>query len=457
MDYTVPTPRPGDDELDDDQDDGSAGPSAFATPAPNPVIRDLIEFVHGQGFRIYRSGSDEWRIPCPHHPSLGIAWNPNTVPLEQRPNDTVWVHPPTGARSCSCTARQVIAGYRWTDPRIVPAGTVVTEAALRELMATSVRESYGAITWDDSPTGAGDWLDEPLIEKGQFTSIYGPAGIGKSLLAQDRAAHLSRIGHRVLYLDAENPLSEIKARLRDMDYSAADLANLTYLSFPSLPPLDAPAGAAKLATLVDAIDPQLIVLDTWSKFLAGDEASPSTHTAAYNLSIVPLRRRGVAIQAIDHSGKDPARGPRGGSSKVDNVDTLWLVTAKSGGRLRLERRKSRTGRGPDLIELDRRTGPLRHERLDLAPADVLSPEVRECIAKLDELEVPAGWGRDRASDVLRANDYRVRNETLSASLRVRKERGAAHVDSLDLSPGLGDSAGQVNFEDPGTGRGQVTE
>lgn len=170
---------------------------------------------------------------------------------------------------------------------------------------------------------------------------------------------------------------------------------------------------------------------------------------------MPLRRRGVAVQAIDHSGKDPGRGPRGGSSKVDNVDTLWLVTSKASDRLRLERRKSRTGRGPDLVELVRRTQPLRHERRDLAHTDVLTPEVRECVAQLDALDVPAGWGRERAGEVLRANDYPVRNETLSAALKVRRERGSATADSLDLSPDLGDRWGQVNDEDPGTGRGQV--
>lgn len=386
----------------------------------------------------------------PGDPRLQAVYQKTPVRAEQRPGDVVWIHHATG---CWCTARQVIAGWGFDDPRIVPAGTEVTDQALRELVAYGVRESYGAIGWASQPAEqAATWLDEPFIERGQFVSIYGPAGVGKSLLAQDRAAQLAAAGHRVLYLDAENPRAEVQARVAAMGHTPASLANLTYLSFPTLPPLDTPEGAARLATIVDAIAPELVVIDTWSKFLGGDEASPNTHTNAYNLSITPLRRAGVAVLAIDHAGKDASRGPRGGSSKVDNVDALWLVTAKGDSRLRLERRKSRTGRGPDLVELARRPDPLRHDRLDLTPRDVLTPEVRDCIARLDDSEVPIGWGRDRASELLRASGYRVRNETVAAAIKVRRERGVPP----DLSPDHGDRSGQVPTSPPGTGWGQVT-
>lgn len=443
---------------EDEPDTDTYSPAPLTHPA-GATMTGLLESLRNKGFRVSRPYNEpsRWSVCCPYHPDLGPAILAQTVQLEQRPGDVVWVHAPQGYRACSCTVSQVIAAFAITDPRVVPAGTIVTEDMLRELVARSVRDTYGAIVWDDSNQPPADWLDEPFIERGQFTSIYGPAGIGKSLLTQDRAAQLANRGTRVLYLDAENPVSEVRARLHAMGHHPTSLTSLTYMSFPNLPALDTPAGAAKLTTMVDALDPQLVILDTWSKFLSGDEAAPSTHTAAYNLSIVPLRRQGIAVQAIDHAGKDPARGPRGGSSKVDNVDALWLVTAKTGGRLRLERRKSRTGRGPDLIELVRREHPLRHERVDLAAAAVLTPDVRECVAKLDELEVPTGWGRERAAGALRANAFPVRNETLGAALKVRRERGTATVDSLDLSPRSGDRWGQVSDQDPGTGRGQVAK
>lgn len=303
---------------------------------------------------------------------------------------------------------------------ILAALGIVTRAILR---------ANGAAVWVDDPTDdEPDWLDDPLIERGQFTSIYGPAGIGKSLLAQDRSARLASQGYRVLYLDQENQTREVRRRLRDMGHTPADLEPLTYISFPELPPIDTPSGATRLAAIVEAVNPDLVVLDTWSKFLAGDEAAPTTHTTAYNLSIVPLRQRGIAVLAIDHSGKDPGRGPRGGSSKVDNVDALWLLTSKGNRHFRLEKRKSRTGRGPDLVEMVRDTVPvLRHRLIDLAEDGVLAPEVRECVELLDELEAPSSLSVRGSAEMLRAAGHKISNQSISAAVKMRKARGGPAV------------------------------
>lgn len=127
--------------------------------------------------------------------------------------------------------------------------------------------------------------------------------------------------------------------------------NLTYLSFPLVSALDTRAGEARFHALVEVAKADVIFLDTLSKFVTGDEDFPTMHTAACNTAIVPSPRRGITVIALEHSGKDLSRGPRGGSSKGDNVDVLCMLTVKADNRLRLERRASRTGRGPDLVEL----------------------------------------------------------------------------------------------------------
>ncbi|ACZ84842.1 AAA family ATPase [Streptosporangium roseum] len=311
-------------------------------------------------------------------------------------------------------------------------------AELNVITRRSLGQDYGAVGWDDEGDQGEDWLIESIVERGQSALIYGPTGAKKSLFSQEQAFRLAKQGHRVLYLDHENQPAEVNKRRRAMEYPAAALSTLKYLSFPPVSALDTPEGAAQLHALVKAVRPDVIFLDTWSKFLNGDEASPSTHTAVYNLAIIPLRSQGITVIALDHSGKDLGRGPRGGSSKKDNVDVMWLQTVKSDGRIRLERKKTRTGRGPDLIELECLTGPLRHERIEQRRGDVLPPDVRACVAKLDELEVPPGWGRDKASPVLRANGFRIRNEALASAMRVRRERGNAPADTLDLSGTGGD-------------------
>jgi hypothetical protein len=327
-------------------------------------------------------------------------------------------------------------------------------AELGVITRLMLHEQYGMSDLagvEEPPT----WAIEPLVEVGQFASLYGPRAVGKSLLGLDYACRLALTGADVLYLDHENPHAEIRRRIRAMEHPPGQLtAHLRYLNFPPIHSLDTEAGAEKLAAVVEATTAELVILDTWSKFISGDEASPSTHTRAYNLAVVPLRRQGITVLALDHPGKDISRGPRGGSSKSDNVDVEWIVTAKAGGRLRLERTKSRTGRGVDLVELVRRQDPLRHDRAEQRPGDVLTPEVRACVAKLDELGVPAGWSRTRAAEALRANDYRVRIATLAAALKVRRERGTAEVASLDLFPDDGNSGNSPHEQDrnrPGTG------
>jgi hypothetical protein len=321
-------------------------------------------------------------------------------------------------------------------------GAELPAAELGVVTRETLRQVHGALDLAAADTPP-EWLIEPLAERGQFVSIYGPAGVGKSLLAQDHAFRLAAQGCRVLYLDHENTPDEVKARFRAMGYATWP-STLTYCTFPRVSALDTAAGTAALHALAEGVDPELIVLDTWSKFLAGKESEPSTHTSAYAAAIVPLRRRGVTVLALDHPGKELARGPRGGSSKVDNVDVLWLLTAKSDGRLRLERKKSRTGRGVDLVELARAAEPLRHVRARQRPSDTLTPDVRACVAKLDALEVPSAWGRDRAAQVLRANGYTTGNDVLSAAIKVRKGRGDAPADALDLSVDSADRSGQVD-------------
>lgn len=531
------------DEEPAEDDGGYAHASTFPRHQPNEPMRRLIDLVKSQGLMTMQSGSDEWRVPCPRHPSRGSGFNPCTVRLAQQANGAVWVHQPNEKWACSCDAEQIIAGFGTGDWRIVPAGTVpepprppralpgtpeyFLEATVKALTARGhqakehpdelgvvatcpvrgcranleviihdsdgrgprfliaecdrghgsadvhkaldilspeiLGDEYGAANWtfdlldeyDEPPT----WAIEPIIEPGQFGSVYGPREVGKSLLVLDWVCQLARADQRrkILYLDHENPPGEIIKRVRAMGYTADDLVTLTYAHFPPIRALDTEAGAAAFIDLVTKLRPSVVILDTWSKFIDGDEASPTTHTRAYNLAIVPVRAEGVTVLAIDHAGKDVNRGPRGGSSKGDNVDVEWLLTAKTGGRLRLERKKSRTGRGPDLVELNRRVDPLRHDRVDLAPADVLSPDVRACVAKLDELDVPAGWGRERVAEVLRANEYKIRNATLAAALKVRRERGGASADSLDLFPDLGDSRGQVDNNQRGQARGQVDQ
>ncbi|MGH7486637.1 MAG: AAA family ATPase, partial [bacterium] len=106
------------------------------------------------------------------------------------------------------------------------------------------------IDWEQllssAPVGA-DWLVYPLIEVGRATTLYAPAGEGKSLVSLEIAAGLAsgRDAFRqpmrkmdVVYWDYENDAQLLASRVRNMDYKADDLKRLHYYSFPESAGLD---------------------------------------------------------------------------------------------------------------------------------------------------------------------------------------------------------------------------
>lgn len=69
----------------------------------------------------------------------------------------------------------------------------------------------------------------------------------------------------------------------------------------------------------------------------------------------------MAVLRIDHFGKDAARGVRGSSAKVDDVDDSYEFTQSRSGLLQLRKTHSRYAPGPECLLLKRSTDPLRHE------------------------------------------------------------------------------------------------
>jgi hypothetical protein len=177
---------------------------------------------------------------------------------------------------------------------------------LSEMSAEQLSEKTGWINWtrlwsDETPER---WFVPNLLCEGRAHGCPAPSGIGKSLLWQDVAAGLasgrSVLGYpakdpiRVLYLDHENtPKGDIKPRLKAMGYEPDDLENLIYLSFPSLQSLNTKAGGMSLVELLDFFQPQLVFIDTFSRFVEGDENSSRVAQEFYDYSGRELKRRGL--------------------------------------------------------------------------------------------------------------------------------------------------------------------
>ena len=243
----------------------------------------------------------------------------------------------------------------------------------------------------DRPRQAADWIVAPLVAAGRVTLLYSPGKAGKSLLAMETAAAIAvgrsclasqRADPRpVLYLDQEMTEDDWIDRLSDMGYNHYDeprlATNLHLAQLQAWPPLDHPAGGNMLTTETTRTGARVVIIDTISKLIAGEENSNDTQQALYRHTIVPLKRAGVAVLVLDHTGKDIERGARGGSAKTDNIDLAFELLLRGLDKLTLRCSHARF-RDEHLLHptfLRRNTGPLTH-LIEDRPATTLGDGLR---------------------------------------------------------------------------------
>ena len=260
----------------------------------------------------------------------------------------------------------------------------------------NIADKYVPVNWHEafqSRPSEVDWLFPPLIEAATLNVLFGLPGVGKSLLVLEIVLEILREGRNVTILDEENRVDEVVERLEKFGVSdPAELDGLHWYSFPSLPALDTPAGGEHLVALVERDKPSLVVLDTSSRMIEGDENSSSTFLQFYRNSLAPLKQRGIAVLRLDHQGKDPTRGQRGSSAKDGDCDAIWRLKFSDGGMFALEREKSRSGHGEDWILVERLQNPLRHvfKELDHMP---VTPSIEKWAENFDRWGIPRDAGR----------------------------------------------------------------
>ncbi len=209
--------------------------------------------------------------------------------------------------------------------------------AVVERRLTKLRQEHAAsstpvyLDWSkaESTTSDPSWCVDGWIEQGDSVSLVGAAKIGKSLLTLEAAAckatGASFLGRdvtpgSVLYLDWENRPEIVYGRLRAMGFSFADLQDLRYVSFPTMPALDTQAGGEAAHKLVRDTGAELVVIDTLQRVLTGEENSSQGIRDLYRQLLMPLRADGVAVLRLDHTGKGDNSTARGSSAKADDVD-----------------------------------------------------------------------------------------------------------------------------------------
>ena len=141
--------------------------------------------------------------------------------------------------------------------------------------------------WAEESTAS--FLVDPLLPKGRQVVLYAPAKAGKSELALWTAAKAATgqdlFGNSiepvtVLYLDLEMTEDDVKERLDDFGYGPhTDLSQLCYSQHPGIPPLDTARGGEALESEITALGAELVIIDTLSKVVEGEENAADTYLA----------------------------------------------------------------------------------------------------------------------------------------------------------------------------------
>ena len=308
-----------------------------------------------------------------------------------------------------------------------------------------------------------DMVVPGMVPQGRYISIVSEGKAGKSLLMLDIATSLAMGGPvlgrpnpqgrrvRVLYLDAEMTEADFRDRLEALGYGSTDDLD-SHLFYSRLTNraghLDTDAGALQLLATVEALDPELVIVDTIGRLTEGEENAKETWDGVLIRAANPLRNRGCTLVTLDHLGKDKSKGARGSSAKGQTVDVSWYLTTAlgTGGHpdrlhLKIPDPGSRLGWLSRELVVERTQGPhgLEH-RLQMgqggAAVVTASQEAQDLVAKMDRLGLPANIGRRKAGPLLRSDHgLAFTNAVLEEALRWRKTGSGT-------SPGtsLGDKA-----------------
>lgn len=348
------------------------------------------------------------------------------------------------AEGCKDAADHIQAGY--TLDQLVetrPELTVIDGGPTAE--APGQHAGIKFVDWTDlfsRPRTPPDWYAKPILAAGRVTLIYSPGKTGKSLLSMEIAAGLAtgmpllgqprRDPLDVLYIDQEMTEEDWLDRLTDMGYRPGDAddlaAHLHLAQLQNWLPMDTMAGGAMVASVAESVAAKVVIIDTASKVIAGKENDSDTQSAFYRNTVVPLKRAGLAVLILDHTGKDLEKGARGSSAKTDNVDLVYELTKRDENTLVMKRThmrfhdKSLQG---DTFFLRRVTEPdLMHVLED--EHDVANDAITACVKAIRKLAPMQGSSARAVADNLRKHGHGFRDQTIRlAWIQYQIEKGWA--------------------------------
>lgn len=279
-----------------------------------------------------------------------------------------------------------------------------------------------------------NWLVESVWPIGRSVVLYALQKTGKSLVSLHIAVSLA-LGvdpftgnpippHDVCYLDYEMTRMDVQERLIDMGHyhrmKNGELKRLHYALHPPTAPMDTAEGGRQVLSMVRESGSDVVIIDTLSRVIRGEENAADTFRAFALYTGTPLKALGVSVMRLDHEGKSKEQGMRGSSAKGDDPDITYRLTETDGG-YQLVRGVSRISYVKESVSLIKTDDPLGFKTNQTGVSFLVGTPMRA--RELSDLGVPLGLSVRATGKWLRERGHPVgKTTTLADAVKYRNER-----------------------------------
>lgn len=289
------------------------------------------------------------------------------------------------------------------------------------------------------------WVVENMWPTGRTIVLFALQKTGKSLVSLHMATSLAlgvdpftgkeTTPRIVVYLDYEMTRMDIQERLVDMGHYSAmksgALDRLRYALHPPTQPMDTAEGGRQVLAMALGEHADVVIIDTLSRVIKGDENSADTFRAFALHTGTPLKAHGISVMRLDHEGKSKEQGMRGSSAKGDDPDITYRLEEIDGG-YKLVRGVSRVSYVQAEIVLSKRDDPLSFRTAEAKWSFIVGAPERA--RELTALGAPKNISVRAMAKWLRDNGHPTgKNKVLNDAVRYRNGRG--NIDEFINGPG----------------------
>lgn len=175
-----------------------------------------------------------------------------------------------------------------------------------------------------------EWLIHKVLEAKILGVLAGPRSTFKSFIALHWAMTCAVAGHTVVILSGEGAGLDRRIAAWILEHGrTVDVQTLSIVALERPLNLNLAGDLSALATAIGVLDrkPNLILIDTLSKFSAGLDENSNFEVAKYLSSLTDKLRDafGCTVLLVAHTGHGDAKRPRGASALMANPDAEYIV------------------------------------------------------------------------------------------------------------------------------------